>query len=237
MTAPDSSVRQQAIDPTRSFCVSAPAGSGKTELLTQRLLALLARVDKPEQVLAITFTRKAASEMVQRVLEKLDQARQNVPVSAEYELQTRELALAVVDHAARKKWRLDDTTLNIRTIDSFCHELTRQMPILSGTGGVVEPVDNALPLYEEAVRQFLTQAGEGASGERIIELLRHFDNRWTRASELLVALLGRRGDWADVVNQHHDPEAAEAILADTSATSPQHGYKTRSIVSVRIWTH
>ena len=215
MTASDSSVRQQAIDPTRSFCVSAPAGSGKTELLTQRLLALLARVDKPEQVLAITFTRKAASEMVQRVLEKLDQARQNVPVSAEYELQTRELALAVVDHAARKKWRLDDTTLNIRTIDSFCHELTRQMPILSGTGGVLEPVDNALPLYEEAVRQFLAQAGEGASGEHIIELLRHFDNRWTRASELLVALLGRRGDWADVVNQHHDPEAAEAILADT----------------------
>ncbi|GIR83019.1 MAG: hypothetical protein CM15mP84_07670 [Cellvibrionales bacterium] len=41
MTASDSSVRQQAIDPTRSFCVSAPAGSGKTELLTQRLLALL----------------------------------------------------------------------------------------------------------------------------------------------------------------------------------------------------
>ena len=70
---------------------------------------------------------------------------------------------------------------------------------------MVEPVDNAQPLYEEAVRQFLTQAGEGASGERIIELLRHFDNRWTRASELLVALLGRRGDWADVVNQHHDP--------------------------------
>ena len=215
MTASDSSVRQQAIDPTRSFCVSAPAGSGKTELLTQRLLALLARVDKPEQILAITFTRKAASEMAQRVLEKLDQAQQNVPVSAEYELQTRELALAVVDRAARKKWRLDDTTLNIRTIDSFCHELTRQMPILSGTGGVVEPVDNAQPLYEEAVRQFLTQAGEGASGERIIELLRHFDNRWTRASELLVALLGRRGDWADVVNQHHDPEAAEAILTDT----------------------
>ena len=32
------------------------------------------------------------------------------------------------------------------------------MPILSGTGGLVEPVDNALPLYEEAVRQFLAQA-------------------------------------------------------------------------------
>ena len=131
MTASDHSVRREAIDPTRSFCVSAPAGSGKTELLTQRLLALLARVDRPEQVLAITFTRKAASEMALRVMEKLDQARENVPVTAEHERQTRALALAVIDHAAHKHWRLDDTTLNIRTIDSFCHELTRQMPILS----------------------------------------------------------------------------------------------------------
>ena len=137
MTASDQTVRREAIDPSRSFCVSAPAGSGKTELLTQRLLALLARVDRPEQVLAITFTRKAASEMALRVIEKLDQAREAIPVTAEHERQTRELALAVIDHAARKKWRLDDTTLNIRTIDSFCHELTRQMPILSGTGGLV----------------------------------------------------------------------------------------------------
>ena len=215
MTASDQAVRREAIDPTRSFCVSAPAGSGKTELLTQRLLALLARVDRPEQVLAITFTRKAASEMALRVMEKLDQARENVPVTAEHERQTRALALAVIDHAAHKQWRLDDTTLNIRTIDSFCHELTRQMPILSGTGGLVEPVDHAQPLYEEAVRQFLAQAGEGATGERIYRLLEHFDNRWSRASELLVALLGRRADWAEVVNQHHDPETAEASLAET----------------------
>ena len=102
MTASDQSVRREAIDPTRSFCVSAPAGSGKTELLTQRLLALLARVDRPEQVLAITFTRKAASEMALRVMEKLDQARENVPVTAEHERQTRALALAVIDHAAHK---------------------------------------------------------------------------------------------------------------------------------------
>jgi len=215
LTAADHNVRREAINATRSFCVSAPAGSGKTELLTQRLLALLARVDRPEQVLAITFTRKAAKEMALRVIEKLDQARQNTAVSADHELQTRELALAVVEHADRKKWRLDDTTLNIRTIDSFCHELTRQMPILSGTGGAVEPVDNAQPLYEEAVRQFLAQAGEAADGDRIVQLLQHFDNRWSRATELLVALLGRRGDWADVVNQHRSPDIAEAVLAET----------------------
>ena len=159
----DQSARSDAIDPSRSFCVSAPAGSGKTELLTQRLLALLARVDRPEQVLAITFTRKAASEMTHRVLEKLEQARNDAPVAADHDKVTRRLALAVIEHAKRRGWHLDEDTLNLRTIDSFCHELTRQMPILSGLGGVAEPVDNPQALYEEAVRSFLSAVDDGGS--------------------------------------------------------------------------
>jgi len=215
MTAADQSARDQAIDPTRSFCISAPAGSGKTELLTQRLLALLARVQRPEQVLAITFTRKAASEMAQRVLEKLEQARIEAPVTAPHERVTRQLAQALLTHAADLGWRLDEKSLNLRTIDSFCHELTRQMPILSGIGGAAEPVDDAQPLYEEAVRSFLLQAGNGPIGEGIGRLLLQFDNRWSKVSDLLVALLQRRGDWGSVVGQHHEPSAAEFAIRRT----------------------
>jgi len=72
--APDQETRDLALDPTGSFLVQAPAGSGKTGLLTQRYLTLLATVCEPEEILAITFTRKAAGEMRDRLVRGLARA-------------------------------------------------------------------------------------------------------------------------------------------------------------------
>lgn len=129
VTLSDASARQQAVNPELSCIVRAPAGSGKTELLIQRFLSLLGRVERPDEILAITFTRKAAAEMRQRVLDALRLAEQPLPDAAHAQ-QTWHLARAVVQRDVQRGWRLHhhSNQLQIQTIDSFNAALVRRMP-------------------------------------------------------------------------------------------------------------
>lgn len=195
----DAAARERAIDPGICCCVTAPAGSGKTELLIQRSLALLARVSEPEQVVAITFTRKAAAEMRARLLSALHDAAAGVPVASAHLSTTRTLAEAVLTRDREQSWGLLATPARLRilTIDSFCGELTRQMPLLSGCGGALSRIDDAEHLYREAVNDLLTDlAGEdGEMGQALQRVLLHLDNNWDTATTLLTALLSRRDQW------------------------------------------
>jgi ATP-dependent exoDNAse (exonuclease V) beta subunit len=211
----DASQRSTAIDPLRSFCVSAPAGSGKTELLIQRYLLLLSRVKRPEQVLAITFTRKAAAEMRERVVAALEAAGEGATCSSPHEQVTRRLAEQAMAADEAGEWHLlrDISRLNIKTIDSFCAGLTRQMPILSEFGGQAAPRDDAEELYAEAVLDLFQEVeGEGAVAADLAALMRHFDNNWERLRDLLVGMLGRREQWRHYLGVHLLPEESEAYL-------------------------
>src|SRR5246127_5393482 len=113
----DGEARQRAVDPRRSIVLQAPAGSGKTTVLTQRFLRLLATVDEPGAILAITFTRKAAVEMRSRVTRALrGEIAADEPCARELE----ELAEAARRHARSRGVSLghDPGALRIQTIDS-----------------------------------------------------------------------------------------------------------------------
>ena len=96
----DWQARELGCDLQHSYIVQAPAGSGKTELLIQRMLGLLAHVEQPEEVVAITFTRKAAAEMSHRLMQRLREAALNndeKPLAA-HEQVSRNLALSVLQN-------------------------------------------------------------------------------------------------------------------------------------------
>ncbi|ADJ28881.1 UvrD-helicase domain-containing protein [Nitrosococcus watsonii] len=195
---PDADARRQALNPHGSFIVQAPAGSGKTELLTQRYLMLLARVEAPEEIVAITFTRKAAAEMRYRIIEALASVKESQPPKAEPAKTTWELACAVRRRDEGMGWSLEDhpARLRIQTIDSLCASLTRQMPLLSRFGAQPGITEDAESLYRQAARRTLAEVESGAEWSASVEtLLRHLNNNWGKIERLLSAMLARRDQW------------------------------------------
>ncbi len=197
---PDQLERERALDPSRSFIVQAPAGSGKTGLLVQRYLKLLSSVEKPESVIAMTFTRKAAAEMKERIHDALLAGSAEEDEKAdEHTVCTRELARAVLAQDRRHGWNLlsDISRLQLETIDSLCAMLARQMPLVSGFAGSVEVIEDATELYRIAAGQTLRFLSEGS--EELQQLLTrlgvYFDSDFNCLSDQIVRMLAQRDQW------------------------------------------
>lgn len=210
----DQQARQQALDPSLSCVVQAPAGSGKTGLLIQRYLALLPLVEEPEEIVALTFTRKAATEMRQRIQVALESARgSQVPRSA-HDRATWMLARRALDRDEERGWQLQWSghRIQARTIDSLCESVVRQRPLASQLGGRPQTVDDPRLLFEEAVRRVL-RAGD----PEVATVLWHLDNDLPALRRLLVAMLGRRDQWQRQLLHEDLPalrKALEQALAD-----------------------
>jgi ATP-dependent helicase/nuclease subunit A len=208
---PDQAQREQALDATRSILVQAPAGSGKTDLLTRRFLRLLGEVDDPGQVVAITFTIAAAAEMRHRILSELEKAAGPETEGFDEEFSICGLARRALDLSNARGWKLLDlpAQLRISTIDSFCRELALQQPLLSGLGGGLAIAEQPKDLYRRAARQTLNQIGNpsnAALSEAVEALLVWRDNNWQELEDLLVGMLEKRDRWMHDFVLSHDPD-------------------------------
>jgi len=176
--AVDARAREEAIDPTRSIVLQAPAGSGKTTVLTERFIRLLATVDEPEEILAVTFTRKAAAAMRARIVGTLGK---HPPASS------RVRAWDLASNPGR---------LRIQTIDSFNFWLASQLPVSAKAGGTLSVDDRPEELYARAARAALVEGEEDREIAPDIELLfERLDNRWNNVEELLAQMLEKRAHW------------------------------------------
>jgi ATP-dependent exoDNAse (exonuclease V) beta subunit len=194
----DAAAREAALDIRRSVIVQAPAGSGKTDLLTRRYLRLLAAVDEPEEILAITFTRAATAEMRSRILADLESAAKHLPFSPD-ELPRMAAARAALAHAERRGWKIleQPQRLAVETIDSLCLRIAHDRPLLARLGGHFQPVDDASSLYALAARRTLEHLGSpnAALDQALAQLLDLRDNRLSDCESLLAKMLEVRDQW------------------------------------------
>jgi ATP-dependent helicase/nuclease subunit A len=214
----DAALRRSVLSPAQSWMLQAPAGSGKTELLMQRFLACLAIVEQPESVLAITFTRKAAAEMRNRILLALQGARdlsdEQIDARPPHERQSLQLARAVLNTSAALGWNIlsHPARLQVRTLDSFCEAVAQRAPFKGLLGGVAQVAEDAQPLYELAAQRVIDElAAPGRRGDAVAELLAHpaLDNSIRRARELVATMLAQRDQWLHFLGRTDAFDAAQ----------------------------
>ena len=113
MSTADQAARRDAVDPSRNVVLEASAGTGKTRVLVERYVNLLRAGVEPEHILAITFTRKAAAEMRERIVERLREASRT----------------SEIDRARWRELKERFGDIAISTIDAFCLSLLREFPL------------------------------------------------------------------------------------------------------------
>ena len=202
--------RLKATDPSGSFIVQAPAGSGKTEILTQRFLRLLSQVKAPEQIIALTFTRKAANEMRERVLRALQEAKADIVAQTAHQKQTLSYAKQALAHNQAQGWLLDEqpNRLKIMTIDALCQSITHAIPNHALHYAAIH--DNTQSAYLEAARECLYYLRDRPEQHQDLSiLLEHLDNRQDNLIQFFADLLSQRDLWLPLIYQGKNQSKAQ----------------------------
>jgi ATP-dependent exoDNAse (exonuclease V) beta subunit len=219
----DQPERDRALDPAGAFHLEAPAGSGKTTVLLDRFLTLLGLVESPDEILALTFTRKAAGELRARVMQLFETRADPGPEAPEHERRCLEL----VRRAFRR--HIDQTgtvglleRLRIMTFHSFCSLLLRLAPQEAGVPLEFKLLEEAeaewfkLEAVEELRRRLAAQPPHDPVRQALVRRLARLNNNWSRLARELRELLGRRdslGEFLQLVRASRSPEAYGQLLA------------------------
>ncbi len=214
----DGHQRARATDPQHSFIVQAPAGSGKTEILTQRYLRLLSTVTAPEQIMALTFTRKAANEMRERILRAMQQVAAGATASSAHQEQTYTFAAEALARDKALDWQLlqQPNRLRIITIDALCQSLTQAIPLQDQQIHYAQISEKPRVHYQTAAKACLAFAIEHlAYHDAIKTLLAHVDNQQDHLLSLWADMLAQRDQWLPSLYQarEQDKSQYEAALA------------------------
>ncbi|MBI2437213.1 MAG: UvrD-helicase domain-containing protein [Lentisphaerae bacterium] len=224
--APDMQIRREALDRRRSFILEAPAGSGKTALLTARFLALLAEVRHPRQILAVTFTRKAAAEMADRITRTLWQAQAGADHAPGDAWETHLLELARSALKAHPDWdillRSPDAFL-VDTFHGFCARIARNWPLEARTPPMFALLDEIgqMSLLDEAVEQYLHALSAGEKRMAPAEIaafqrrLAEANNSVRAVAGQLFDILARRDRLESLIRIFRQPSAEDELARRT----------------------
>jgi len=222
----DQESRRNALDVTRSFHVESPAGSGKTMLLTTRFVKLLGTVEHPSEILALTYTEKAAQEMRSRVVNALQRASRGEPADGDADgVLLRSAAGALERHGGRVDLAASSNALNIMTFHGFCRYLAARAPLEGGINPEFDIIDETMQpqMAKESIGFTITRldrlpAGHASRTALENRLLYHDNNRRDLETEL-VDIIRRRDSFADLTGTIResggsDPARLTAVLKE-----------------------
>ena len=201
-----------AIEPNDSATVSASAGTGKTWLLVSRIIRLLLAGAEPASILAITFTRKAAAEMRQRLSARL----QVLATCHEAELHAalQEINAPTDKHSIEQARRLYERLLhqhyriNITTFHAFCQDVLRRFPLEADVPPGFELIESTADLEQAAwdlIFNETTQAPESEIAVQLDLLFEHCGSIFSTKAAL-DSFLNHRSDWWAYVDGQEHPE-------------------------------
>lgn len=220
----DNSIREHVLDVAKSYHVEAPAGSGKTTLLIRRYIRLLGIVNHPHEMLALTFTNKAAGEMKERIWSIFNKAGKGKgpPGNPLKDALVEDACRALKRHEKWKDLLLSPDGLQVMTFHGFCYSLISKAPFEAGIspGSDIMSEDEQELLLGESIRRSIRDIWKlprnAAVRVSLENRLLRLNNRMPALIQELKRLIKERDlfkDLVSVVRFHRDLSGLTSALS------------------------